>query len=114
MNGWTLAFQSVNFVILAAVLRRFLFQPVTRLVARRQAEIAATATEAARAREAAEEIRQRYDHELATLREGREQALEQARSLAAAEGQRLLEQAARNAQAVLESARAGLEQERRE
>lgn len=114
MNGWTLAFQSINFIILAAVLRRFLFQPLTRVVARRQADIAAAGAEAERARAEAQQSQQRYERELATLQAGREQLLEQTRALAAAERQRLMDQAARDAQALLDSARAGLERERHE
>jgi F-type H+-transporting ATPase subunit b len=46
MSGWTLAFQIANFLVLAAVLHRFLFKPVTAMIARRQDEMDAARKEA--------------------------------------------------------------------
>src|SRR5271169_6452619 len=44
-SWWTFALQAVNFLILIWLLRRFLFKPVSAIVARRQQEIARGMTE---------------------------------------------------------------------
>jgi F-type H+-transporting ATPase subunit b len=80
MSGWTLLFQVVNFVVLAALLRRFLFKPVMAMVAKRQQEIERAASEGARARHEAEELRAAAAKALALASETRERALGEARA----------------------------------
>jgi F-type H+-transporting ATPase subunit b len=114
MSAWTLAFQVVNFLILAAVLRRFLFKPVAAMVARRQSEIEASSKEADSAKRAAIDSRARYEWELEKLRSDRESTLAGLRAQAAGEHDKLLQQARAEAAAVVESARAKIDQERRD
>jgi F-type H+-transporting ATPase subunit b len=114
MSGWTLAFQIINFLVLAAVLQRFLFKPVTRIVAKRQQEIGALTAEAEKAKAAAEEARQRYERELAGTAAERERALALAREEAGKERERLVVQANQEAKALVDAGRATLEREQRD
>ncbi|WP_157962036.1 F0F1 ATP synthase subunit B [Acuticoccus kandeliae] len=82
IDWWTLAIQTVNVIILVALLGRFFFRPVATMVADRQAEIASGLAAAKTAREAAE-----------TTRAEREKAL----AGVAAERSRLLAEATREA-----------------
>jgi F-type H+-transporting ATPase subunit b len=114
MSPWTLAFQVVNFLILAAVLRRFLFKPVAAMVARRQNEIAASSQEADSAKRAATETRVRYENELDKLKADRERTLADLGAQIAEEHDKLLQQARAESAAIVEAARAEIERERRE
>jgi F-type H+-transporting ATPase subunit b len=50
LDGWTFAFQVVNFLVLAGLLWRFLYRPVLEAIARRQAAVAAALDQAEQAR----------------------------------------------------------------
>src|SRR5208283_1077582 len=103
MSIWTFAFQVVNFLILALVLRRFLFRPVTAMIARRQVEIEGASKEAEAAKHAAEEAHARYDDELGKLRLERERLLEDVRAQVAREREAATGQARAEAAKVLEA-----------
>lgn len=114
MSGWTLAFQTVNFLVLAAILYRFLFKPVTAIVARRQGEIEAASNEAERAKRAAEESRTHFEQERDKLRADAEVMRVQLRAEIAEQHEKALQQARSEAAALLEAARAEIERERQE
>jgi len=96
----TFGFQVVNFLVLLAILRHFLFRPLVQIIAARQAETLAAMNEAAAVRGRAEEAslaaKAKLD-EVETLRRG---ALETARDEAEAQRKRLLDEA-RNAAAQI-------------
>ena len=69
IDWWTLALQTVNFLIVMWLLTRFLFQPVRRMIENREAaDRAATDAADAKAREA-ERVRQDYEAKRAELEE---------------------------------------------
>jgi F-type H+-transporting ATPase subunit b len=68
---FTLFAQAFNFLLLLWLLRRFLWGPVTRVMAAREAEIAAAAEGAERAQAEAEARAQALDAELSELRRAR-------------------------------------------
>jgi len=98
----TVGAQIVNFLILVALLRRFLYRPVLEAMARREARIARRLTDAAeRERDAetrARELRERSD----AIERRRDELVDQAREEADAERRRLH----RDAHAELEQERA--------
>lgn len=112
MSLWTLAFQVANFLILAAVLHRFLWKPVEGMIARRQQEIEAASKDAERAKRAAEEDRVRYEQALNGVRSDREAVLAEGRTAIAAEREKALAEARVDAEAIRESARAEIAKER--
>src|SRR5579872_4966988 len=112
MSGWTFAFQVVNFLILALVLRRFLFKPVAAMVARRQGQIEATARDAESAKRAAEESRTLLDAEGEKIRTEREGKLAEARAELGRERDEGLARARSEAGAILEGARAEIARQR--
>ena len=114
MSGWTLVFQTINFLILAAVLYRFLFKPVSRIVARRQEEAASLSLEAEQAKQGAEEARQHYEQEIAKLPEERERVLDEARKLADKDREERLAKAGVEAEGIIGAGRATLDQERKD
>lgn len=64
INTWTMLFTLVNLLILTAVLAKFLYRPVKKILAKRQAEITRTYDEAEAARQKAEETQAAYAEKL--------------------------------------------------
>jgi F-type H+-transporting ATPase subunit b len=108
----TVGAQVVNFLVLVYLLRRFLYGPIVRAMARREEAIAARLEEAARRAEEAEAEKRRLREEREALDARRERLLERARE-EAADLERTL---ARELRAEMDAARAGwraeLERER--
>jgi F-type H+-transporting ATPase subunit b len=109
----TLLIQVVNFLILIALLSKFLFKPLTRFLAERAEGIEKSLIEARLAREAAAKAQEEYrDQILATQREA---ALlrEQAQREVEAERQRLLKDSREEAQRLVAEGKAQIEAETR-
>jgi F-type H+-transporting ATPase subunit b len=107
----TTLIQVVNFLILIALLSRFLFAPLKKFLAERAEGIEKALAEAKLAREATAKAREEYRAQiLATQREAA--ALrEQAQREVEAERQRLLKASRDEAQRVLDDAKAAIEME---
>jgi F-type H+-transporting ATPase subunit b len=114
MSVVTLGFQIVNFLVLAAVLRRFLFRPVAAMIARRQSEIDSVRQEAESGKRAAEESRARYERDVDRVHAEREALLAEARAEATRERATALEQARAEAARLLDEARGTIDRERSE
>ncbi len=112
MSAWTFGFQVVNFLALAALLRRFLFRPVSAMIAKRQQELEHAAAEEARVQKEAADLRLRMDAARSENERARESILAGAREQAAHERDEALAQARREAAAIAEAARGELENER--
>jgi F-type H+-transporting ATPase subunit b len=89
----TFALQVVNFLVLVWLLKRFLFKPVSAIVARRKAEIARAQAEAETARQGAEQAHKDFDQHLAENEAQRQALSEQTRSELAAERTKMIEAA---------------------
>lgn len=109
----TLLIQAVNFLILIALLSRFLFTPLTKFLKERAEGIAKALAEAKLARETAAKAQEEHRAQiLATQREAA--ALrEQAQRDVEAERQRLLKASRDEAQRLTEEAKAAIEAETR-
>lgn len=114
IDGWTILLQTINFLILVWLLRRFLYRPVLAVIAAREAETARTRAAAAEARTAAEAARQAAEGERAKLAAERDRLTNEA--VAAAEQQKalLLEKARGEADRLLSDARDRIAREREE
>ncbi|MHA7319967.1 F0F1 ATP synthase subunit B family protein [Burkholderia pseudomallei] len=102
----TLALQTVNVVVLVWLLSRFLFRPVSDIIAKRQAVARKLIDDASRERDAAHAERERARAERASLAAARDDALKDALAQAAAERERLIAAARADAQALRDAARA--------
>ncbi|KGD28815.1 ATP synthase delta (OSCP) subunit [Burkholderia pseudomallei] len=109
----TLALQTVNVVVLVWLLSRFLFRPVSDIIAKRQAAARKLIDDASRERDAAHAERERARAERASLAAARDDALKDALAQAAAERERLIDavfasvgRACTIAQALRDAARA--------
>lgn len=113
-NFWTFLFQLLNFVVLAYVLRRLLYRPLSEAIERRRQEGERARTEAEQARQDAESLRKRLQGELAEIERQRQQVVHDAHERAEAERHRLLAAAADETRRHLDEARRAREQERTE
>ncbi|MFG7076557.1 F0F1 ATP synthase subunit B [Burkholderia pseudomallei] len=102
----TLALQTVNVVVLVWLLSRFLFRPVSDIIAKRQAAARKLIDDASRERDAAHAERERARAERASLAAARDDALKDALAQAAAERGRLIAAPRPDAQALRDAARA--------
>lgn len=92
IDWWTLAFQTVNVLVLIWILARFFFRPVTDIVVKRQAAANKVLAEALAARQQAADARTDADKALAEIGAERERLIAEAHKVAAAETAGLLAQ----------------------
>jgi F-type H+-transporting ATPase subunit b len=114
LDFWTLALQAANFLVLLWLLQRFLYRPVLRVIAARQAAADKLTAELKAEKSAAQSMRGELEHEKQATAAAREQVLTAARAEAEAERKTLLENAKRTADDLAAQSRAGLERERAE
>ncbi len=112
-SAWsTLLLQTINFLALVWLLRRFLFRPVMALLARRRAEAETARAQLSAAAAAREEARKAATEDRARIAEEREQALAEARVRVEQERGELLSQARGEQAALVEAGRRKLDEER--
>lgn len=112
IDWWTLGLQAANFAILVWLLRRFLYAPVRRVIAARQAETDAARAEAAEAKAAAEAEAEKLRAAQAALEAERQAILDQASAEAATAAKATAEQARAEAAAQFAKAKASIAAER--
>jgi F-type H+-transporting ATPase subunit b len=112
MSGFTLIFQIINFLVLMALLHRFLFKPVLAMVAKRQEAIERAASEGERVRHDAGGLQAAAQKALADATEIKARALGDARAQAERERISTLEEARREAEATLAAAKSDIADER--
>src|SRR5574337_2015686 len=107
----TLLIQVVNFLILIAVLYRFLYKPLTQFLATRADGIKRSLEEAKAAREAAAKAQQEYEAQIAATRREAAALREAAVREVEEERQRLLKASRDEAARLMTEAKAQIEQE---
>jgi F-type H+-transporting ATPase subunit b len=75
LNWSTFVLEIINFLVLVWILKRFLYKPVLEVIARRQAGIENTRSEAQALRAHAEKLEEQYEGRLADWEQERQQAL---------------------------------------
>src|SRR5579863_6260883 len=108
----TFAFQTVNFLVLAGVLRYWLYRPVQAMIARRQREVEAPLAAAAEERTKAAELRAEAERQHLAAAGERDRFLLEAGRDAEARRDQLLAEARRSADALLKEGETALARER--
>ena len=111
-SWWTFALQAVNFLILIWLLRRFLFKPVTAIVARRKEEIARGMTEASAEKQKALDLQRDLQAQRAGIEAERQRAIEEQRAQLAGESKKLIEETRAETEKIRSQAAAQLNEER--
>jgi F-type H+-transporting ATPase subunit b len=108
----TFLFQVLNFLVLLWLLRRFLYRPVQKIIAARQAATDKIIADAKAEKASAEALRQDLERQKSALAKEREAVLSKARDAAQAERAAILDQARKDADASQAAGRKALESER--
>ena len=100
IDGWTLAFQAVNFLVLVWLLRHFLYRPVRRIIDERRATAARALADAEAAQRQADETAREYQRRAEAVADERDQMLDDARAKIEGERQAMLAEARTEAEAL--------------
>lgn len=111
-NWWTAALQAVNFIILIWLLRRFLFEPVKAMVARRKEEIGKSLAMAETANQKAEQARHEFERRTADVETERHEVIEQEHARLARERTGMIDAARVEADKMRQEALRRLDEER--
>jgi len=93
IDWWTLGLQAVNLLVLVWILHRFLFRPITAMIAARQKAVAGLLDDAAARKAGAEAERAKAEAEVAATAAARREILEAAAAEAAQHTEALLAEA---------------------
>jgi len=112
LDWWTLALQTVNFLVLVWLLWRFLYRPVRQVLEKRKRLADAAVREAEASAQAADSERARLEVERATLADERQAMLKEMHDERERERTEIRQAAEREAAAIAAEARAALADER--
>ena len=107
----TFVLQAINFIILAVVLYKFLFKPLTQFMEKRAEGIRHSLEEAKRARDEVVQARAEYEESLRTARQEAGALRQRMEREITEERERLVQQSREEAQRLLCQARSEIEQE---
>lgn len=108
---WTLLLQIVNFLILVAILYKFLFKPLQTFLAKRAEGIRSSLEEAKRAREEAERLQEEFQARIQTIQREAQERREAALREVEEERQRLMRASREEAERLLGEAKTQIEAE---
>ncbi len=112
IDVWTLALQTINFLVLVWLLQRFLYKPLMAVVKRRRVEIDLAFAEAEQRQQAADALRQQYEARIAALHEERDRLIHEAEATIERHRQEMLAHARAEAEKIIDEARRQAAQER--
>lgn len=110
----TIAFQAINFLVLAGALYYFAFRPVMERVRQRRAEKQETMREIHKDRQEVAQLRERLEERVRAAEEEADEIVTEARRQAEAERQRMLEEVEEDIEAMLGDAREDVQQMRQQ
>lgn len=113
IDPWTALFTFCNMMITFAVLKKFLFKPVKKMIDDRQAEIDIMYADADAAKQKAAELEQEYQQHLQSIRDERDTLLREATARAQKREEEIVGEARAEAAALRAAAEADIAQERK-
>ena len=113
LNIWHIIATIGNLLLLTLIIKKFLFQPVQKVLAQRQGQVDTLYREAEESRSQAEHDKQLYDEKLAGAREEAETIVKAAAARADRLGDEIIADANRKAADTLKKAEADIEQEKK-
>lgn len=112
IDWWTFALQAINFLILAWLLKRFLYQPVRQVIEKREALSAEAARKLEDDREAAQAAKAEFEAKAAEAAATKRQLKEEALAETAADRERIVAEARTEAAGITDAARSAVAEER--
>ena len=105
VNPWNLLFVVINLLVLLALMKKFLYQPVLHVIAKRQEMITGQFAQAAAANEEAKQLKIKYESCLADAKTESAGILKEAKVQAGAEYDKILADAEKRAKELIEEAK---------
>lgn len=112
VNPWNLICIVLNLLILAALMKKFLYKPVLGIIEKRQELIDEQMAQAQSCREEAQQMKTKYENTVSEIQTEREQLLREAKAEAGAEYDRIVEEAQKTAQQIQNDAQKAGEAEK--
>lgn len=112
IDWFTLSAQIVNFLILLALLKRFLFGPLRNIMDKREEKVTSRLEEARQKLNEAEEKSQRYEQKLSQFEEEKDELMKEAREKAEEKKKEMLHEARKEIDELHENWEASLEAEK--
>lgn len=113
LNIWHIVAAILNLLILYLIVKKFLFNPVQKILAERQAQVDALYSDAETAQNQAEAARMEYEQKLSHAEEEAESILQNATVRADRMSEKILSEATEKASAKLRKADADIAQEKK-
>ena len=113
LDGWTFLAQICNLMIQLLIFKKFLLNPVKKVIAERKAKADSQIADAAKLRTEAEAMKAEYEQNLQNARTEANQIVAAAQKTAAARSEELLGEARAQAAALKQKAEADIAQERK-
>lgn len=113
VNFWTALFTLINMILTFAILAKFLFKPVKKMIDDRQREIDDQYAQADAAQREAQRLQAEYTDKLSTAHQTGEQIVKEATVRAQDRTDQILRQANQEAEAILEKAQADIALEKK-
>ena len=114
VNIWQIVISLANLVILFLILKRFLFEPVKKIVAERQNEIDTQYRKAERAKREADEIKADWEGKIATAEARADEIINEAVERADRRNEVMLYESREKADQIIRKGKAEVERDRRE
>ncbi len=112
VNIWQILISLINLVLLFLIIRKFLYQPVKNVLAKRQSELDKQYEAAEEASRAAEESRAKWEETLSGAKAQADEMIEQAAQMAKWRGETIVDEAKSQAAGIVRQAEQEAELER--
>lgn len=103
---------ALNLLILLVLMRKFLYKPVLNVIAKRQELLDSQFAEADAVRKEAEQLKEEYEVCMAGVKEEQEKTIKEAKNQARVQYDRIVTEAGKEAQIIVEKARKAGEEQR--
>lgn len=113
INWWNILVTMCNTLITFAIIKKFLFKPVRKMLAAREEEVQAMYGNAEKARTEAEQMRSEYTERLAKAKEEAAEIVGSATRRATVRSEEILKESSQQAAAMMKKAESTIEQERK-
>ncbi|HIX91159.1 MAG TPA: F0F1 ATP synthase subunit B [Candidatus Agathobaculum pullicola] len=113
INWWNILVTMCNTLITFAIIKKFLFKPVRKMLAAREEEVQAMYGNAEKAQTEAEKMRSEYTERLAKAKEEAAEIVGSATRRATVRSEEILKESSQQAAAMMKKAESTIEQERK-
>ena len=109
VNFWQIVISLINLLIIYLILKKFLFKPVQKVMTERRSQVDRMYSDANESRSAANEMKQEYEHRLATARQEADTMIRTAAQTAQQKGDQIVADAKAQASYTKQKAEAEIE-----